>query len=124
MITPMKRLQTNFRTLKSLLTDFEHFTLNKSASKSIPYPFDPKCKLTGDNKHCTKGVKNDFLLIFNKIDEDISIGFVVNYPNLGVVIMLYLLIFIVGLFIGRITKKPKVKIKYKYLEKGTVYNGA
>jgi hypothetical protein len=79
MITPMKRLQTNFRILKSLLIDFEYFTLNKSGSKSIPYPFEPKCRLTGDNKHCTKGVKNDFLLIFNKIDDDISIGFVINY---------------------------------------------
>jgi hypothetical protein len=38
--------------------------------------------------------------------------------------MFYLLIFIVGLFIGRITKKPKIEIKYKYLEKGTVYTGA
>lgn len=79
MITPMKRFNTNFRILKSLLTEYEYFTLNKTNIKSIPYPFSPIDRLTGDRKSYTKGVKNDFLLIFNKIDADISVGFAINY---------------------------------------------
>jgi hypothetical protein len=79
MITPMKRFNTNFRILKSLLTEYEYFTLNKTNIKSIPYPFSPIDRVTGDRKSYTKGVKNDFLLIFNKIDADLSIGFAINY---------------------------------------------
>ena len=80
-LTPMKRLNTNFKILKELMIDYEHFMLNKSASKSIPYPFEPKDRITGEYKSYTKGVENDFLLIFNKIDADLSIGFIINYLN-------------------------------------------
>ncbi len=80
-MTPMKRLNSNFKILKELMIDYEYFTLNKSASKSIPYPFEPKDRITGEYKSYTKGVENDFLLIFNKIDADLSIGFVINYLN-------------------------------------------
>lgn len=79
MLTPMKRLNTNFKTLKNLLVGFDNFVLNKGKSKYIPYPFEPKDYLTGEYKSSTKGVKNDFTLIYKEIDTDVSIGFVINY---------------------------------------------
>lgn len=74
-MTPMKRYKTgidNFRNSISYLVN--EINLNKSEPKSIPWVF------AKDDKTSTKGVENDFVLIFqDKNNRDLSIAFTFNY---------------------------------------------
>lgn len=78
-ITPMKRLSTTLKSIKELVdSEFKHFSLNKAESRSIPWPFQTQ------NKYETKGVVNDFALIFyhekNKLDNP-TFSFIFNYVD-------------------------------------------
>jgi hypothetical protein len=76
-LTPMKRYKTildNFRSHVSLCADI--YSLNKAESKSIPYPF-----VRGD-KYETKGVENDFVLIFSS-KETKGLSFALSFTYIG-----------------------------------------
>lgn len=74
-MTPMKRYKTGidiFRNSISYLVN--EINLNKSEPKSIPWVF------SRDDKTSTKGVENDFVLIFqDKKNKDLSIAFTFTY---------------------------------------------
>lgn len=70
-----KRLSDTFKKLEDLPFIEKKLALNKSAPKSIPYPFDYK------NKGYTRGVENDQVFIFKIKNNDISIAFSINDIN-------------------------------------------
>lgn len=78
-MTPMKRLQTNFKELeKETKHILKAFTLNKSE----PH-WNPVGGSSGWGDH-TKGVKNDFVKVFTPLNRsnDITCSFVINYIGL------------------------------------------
>lgn len=79
-ITPMKRYKTSLDNFRSNLYPLTNeISLNKSEPKSIPWVFS-----RGD-KTSTKGVENDFVLIFqDKKNEDLSIAFTFTYIDKSV----------------------------------------
>ncbi len=76
-ITPMKRYKTAIDNLRSQVGFYAHeFTLNKSESKSIPWPF-----VRGD-KYETKGVEADFIMIFESTEnKGFSFALTFTYMN-------------------------------------------
>lgn len=80
-MTPMKRYKTtldNFRNIVKSIGGVKEVNLNKSESKSIPWPFQQ------NNKSETKGVESDFIMFFKSsyISSDISFGLAFNYIGL------------------------------------------
>jgi len=62
-LTPMKRYKTAIDNLRSQVSGHTHeLTLNKAASKSIPWAFS-----RGD-RYETKGVESDFIMIFESLE--------------------------------------------------------
>lgn len=76
-ITPMKRYKTAIDNLRSQVRFYAHeFTLNKSESKSIPWPF-----VRGD-KYEIKGVEADFIMIFESTEnKGFSFALTFTYMN-------------------------------------------
>lgn len=73
-LTPMKRYQDGLNTLRSYLSPaFTELTLNKVQSKTA---------WVHGEYHKTKGVENDFVLVFKSPFPDISIGLVFNFLDL------------------------------------------
>lgn len=73
-MTPMKRLQTNFKSLRNNLShSFDTLTLNKAEPRYSPFGGEFGWGGT------SKGVKNDFLLIFSMKKNYGTIAFIVNY---------------------------------------------
>lgn len=78
-ITPMKRYKTAIDNLRSQVGDYAHeFTLNKSESRRIPWPF-----IRGD-KYETKGVEADFIMIFESTEnKGFSFALTFTYMDKG-----------------------------------------
>lgn len=76
-LTPMKRYKTALDTFRSYVsTCADIYSLNKAEPKSIPYPF------TRDDKYETKGVQNDFVLIFSS-KETKGLSFALSFTYIG-----------------------------------------
>lgn len=76
-MTPMKRLSTGINTFRSHVTPFfKEVSLNKSAPK-----YNPNAWSSGYNSY-SKGVENDFIMIFNNPGLDPSFAIAFTYINL------------------------------------------
>lgn len=72
-MTPMKRYKTTIEQFKKLIPSYvNEVNLNKSESKSIPWPFQV------GGKDVTKGVENDFITFFEG-ENNISVAFAFTY---------------------------------------------
>lgn len=75
-MTPMKRLSNGMNQFRENVEKFfNEVTLNKSAPKYNPYAY------RDDKDDYSKGVKNDFVMIFNAKDLQISFAINFNYKD-------------------------------------------
>lgn len=74
-LTPMKRFGTNLKKFKSYLANFKTKDFNKSAAKNSYYHSED---------YTTKGVANDYVLVFQSTYPNASLGLTFQFLNLPV----------------------------------------
>lgn len=76
-MTPMKRLSVGINNFRGNITPFfKEVSLNKSAPKYNPYAWK------NDENTYSKGVENDFIMIFKNVGIEPSFAIAFNYSNL------------------------------------------
>lgn len=82
MITPMQKFKNHFSTL-TLYTKgrFNFFSLNEAQEKSIPFPFQPRNRISDSYKTVKKSVSSDHIKVFKNMDTDVSFAFAFDFKD-------------------------------------------